>query len=107
MEVEDEVLERGRTQTCCHWWVVANGPGQCQRRPPPPLAVPVCTPAISPESGGGSDDKQWQALVLPDPGGRWEVGSQQEGKAPTPRQGQYQLVWKGKGNGSSRWNSPC
>lgn len=68
MEVEDEVLEGGRTQTSCHLVGSSEQPGAVPG--PSLLAVPVCTPAISPES----DEQQWQPLVFPGPGAGGKSG---------------------------------
>lgn len=86
-------------------WAAANGPGavpgpaprQCLSAPQP---FPLSPEEVWMTSGGN----HWSSLT---PGGRWEVGSQQEGKASTPGQGQYQQLWAGEGNGNSRWNGPC
>lgn len=81
VEVEDEVLEGGRTQAGRHQ-VGSSHSGAVLG--PSPLAVPVCTPAVSPEPPS-SGEQQWQPLVLPDLG---QVG----GKTPTPRQGRCHLM---------------
>lgn len=72
---------------------------------PSPLALLVCTPAISPEPRS-SNQQQWQPLVLPGPGAGGRCSPPKKGKAPIPGQGQCHLVWGGEGSGSSRWNSP-
>lgn len=70
VEVEDEVLEGGRTQTSCHLVGSSEQPGAVLG--PSLLAVPVCTPAIplSPEP----DEQQWQPLVFPGPGAGGKPG---------------------------------